>query len=577
MIIQQREIDKMTLESLNFVKSDLSEIEKRILSTRIKNKEFPKFYPSTQSGDIDLPDGMKLKNIGTAIPKIIETINNNEKIIVACDYDADGLGAASIIKMGLNLLYPEFENIEVLVSDRYNGGYGFNQNVAEKIVKEKNKTLVITVDQGSSDEQRFAFIKETNPNIEVIVTDHHHVPENYPKSVHAFINPNQKGDIYPEKDICGAAVALLLIKTLKEHIPVSTKIGQLLEICAISTIGDVMPLNNPKNRNIVKYGLKKANSNTGLPFWKAIKADIGGVAIDESTIGFNIAPKINAMSRIGTNPQVVVDFLTSKDEFVINDCYQLMAKSNDARKEINEDLYKQSLEQVENQDDDFINIVFLEHGLSGVTGIVASKIKEQTGKPTICFCPKQGSDSGEVTGSGRSIEGVDIRKMVEIVSNSIEMNFGGHPMACGLTLKEKDLPLLKEMLENSVRDSLDNKKPEQIIEYDFDVIEDNIDISFETIETLNKLKPYGQKFVEPNLKIQAQINSLRWLDKGHLLGDVIVNGKTVKMIWFAGNMSSNFDKSSVQTGMEVSIIGKISVNSFRGVDSIQIMVDTMVF
>lgn len=557
---------------------ELSQFEKEFISKRfnglldislylkfkkIKDNEFLHFLEN-------LPTNML--NMDKALEITETVINNKKQTVIACDYDADGLGAASILKLGFNQL--GYSHFSFAVSDRYKGGYGFNDHCVERVLKE-NPDLVITVDEGSSDENRIKKLKDKKSDIKFIVTDHHHVPvKKPPVSADAFINPNQPDDDYPYKYICGAFVALLFIKALAEKMNKKVDIRPLIEIATISTIGDVMPIQKSENRILLKLGLSYANSNNGLPFWKALKSE--NPIIDESTIGFNLAPKINAMSRMGKNPEIIINFLTSNDFEEIVLLFNQMTDINNDRKEINDVLYNLTFKQIETQKDDYSHIVYLEEGLSGVTGILASRIKEETGKPVICFLPKKDNED-YITGSGRSIEDVNIRETIEIISDEFnDIIYGGHPMACGLTLPQKDFLKFKRLFNQQLEKTLNNK-PEKEYIFDFNLSDFNSPDEF--IKKQNSLKPFGKSFEVPMVKVEGKLINSRIVGKGSLTGVLEFQTpqkiKTVKFIWFGSRQSKQDKEMEFHDGMNIKIIGKIDYNYFRGNATPQIMIENI--
>jgi single-stranded-DNA-specific exonuclease len=577
-MIQERPSYQSAVNALEFIKKSdkfsLTAIEENLLSKRFSSLQgMSEFLSNVLKGGFPEVDNLEnLTGLSKTVARIKQAIENQEFVLIACDYDADGLGAASVLKMGLELL--GLKKIEIMISDRYNGGYGFNQKCVEQIVAMKNRpNLVITVDEGSSDEDRISDLKRRAPEIDLIVTDHHHVPEKTPDSAYAFVNPNKHNDPFKHKNICGAVVAFLVIKGINDSLDEKKRIDikPLLQICAVSTIGDVMPLNDALNRAIVSYGLAKANGSNGLPFWNAVKQE--AKVIDEGTIGFNVAPKINAMSRIGEDAMHVINFFTSKDPAVVFEAYQKMSSCNQARKEVNEDLYQLSVSQIEEQKDRFCHVIYLENGLSGVTGIVASRIKEETGKPVICFCPKKDGE-GYVTGSGRSIDGVDIRLAVEKIAYNFENSaYGGHPAACGVTLKVDDLKAFYDDLEKEVKEQLNNKYPVKQTLYDFD-LDNQFDMGFAFVGAFERLKPFGHKYEKPVSKLSGVIMNARFHENGHIMGQISHKGQPVKFVWFNGKISPE-DRNGVkfEQGMSITLVGEIAINEFRGEQSLQVLVD----
>lgn len=567
MEIIKREPSQDVLNAIDFINRNgmlISDLERDFLSRRFKDaSSFSKFvevFLKNSFPEIDSP--FNLIGMDTAVTRLLNAIEADEKIVIACDYDADGLGATSVLTLGLLALGAKKENVQSIISNRYKGGYGFNDSVVDEILK-TDARVVVTVDEGSSDEDRIArLVKDSG--IDVIVTDHHHVPPTPPVSALSFINPNQPGDTFKHKDICGAVVAFMLVKGMNERSCKGIDMKLLMDICAISTVGDVMPLNDGLNRAIVAFGLKRANSDRARAFWCAVRSE--QEVIDASTIGFSIAPKINAMSRIGADPQAVIDFLTTDDDAIARDAYAKMSACNEERKEVSESLYESSITQIK---DCFANVIYLEEGVSGVTGIVASRIKEETGKPVICFCPKQDSE-GWITGSGRSVGGIDIREAVESISDDFDIFFGGHPMACGVSLRLEDLPRFTEVFEREIERQAKGIMPKPFVEYDFE-----IPLSLGLLRELDRFQPLGHMLPPVCVKITGEVSFFRRLDKGHLMGTIETTSGQVKFIWFAGKISSALKGLELYTGNSVTLYGVPVINSFKGKDNIQILVDVI--
>ncbi len=559
----------------------LNELECNILAARLKNTSLAKVFMETYTSNKFPPiDSLfNLIDMSKATKRVMKAIQAQERILIACDYDADGLGAASILKLGFTALGLNKDNLHINISERYKGGYGFNDFVVDDILAmEKRPGLVITVDEGSSDHLRIKRLIEEDSSIDVIVTDHHHVPKQEPDLAHAFVNPNRPGDEFQHKEICGATVAFLLIKSINDLRVKDDKICMkpLMDIAAISTIGDVMPLNYPMNRAIIQFALKRANSENNIPlYWKVFKEydpKFRGGMISEDTVGFSIAPKINAMSRIGKDAMHVINFLTSADEASVVESFLIMANCNEERKELDSVLYDASVEIMESQNNDFSNIIYLPEGQSGVTGIVASRIKEEKGKPAIVFCPK--ADNPEfITGSGRSSGGVDIRLAAEILSEQFDSYFfGGHPVACGLTIKADDLPKFKKLFDEEVGRQTGGVVLKPFVDYDFEMgVDAHLDEGF--VYILENIAPFGQLFAKPNVLVEGTVITTKMLNGGHFKGTIAHQGGKIDFIWFAKNIGQN--SLDFKRGQKVSLIGKAGINEFMGNRTIQVLIEHM--
>ncbi|MBE0468162.1 MAG: hypothetical protein IBX55_01470 [Methyloprofundus sp.] len=523
----------------------------------------------------DFADPFKMKDFSKGVDRLFEALERNEHITISCDYDADGLGAASILKKGLNLIGFRLTNLEIIVSERYNGGYGFNKAVCDKIIENPNSSLVITVDQGSSDHVQIERLISSRSDVDIIVTDHHHVPEITPDKALAFINPNREDDRYPHKDICGAIVALLLISAVIDKIDPTIDRSKLFDIGAISTIGDMMPLDSLVNRFIVKSSLARMKHNPS-PFWRVIMENY---PINEETVGFYLGPRINAFSRMGVDPSIVIEFLTTDVRVKAQKIWDKMTEVNDQRKELNKSLKKDAELSLSTGGYDQKNSisVFLEDGASGLTGIVASNLKESTGKPSICFCPKHG-DPDMITGSGRSVSGIDIRKCVmEAIEGLEDANGGGHPAACGLTIKRADFNLFSELFEKSVNEKMAANnigKLEPVIEFDAVF---NQFVSLEFVHSINKLAPFGMGFEKPIFAYKGYIDQVGFMgeDSKHARFVLDKGDQRLNCVLFNHQEMLDFDLKALHNGQEIYVIGDLNINKFRGEENLQIMVKAL--
>lgn len=580
MQVVKRTIQQDIQQSL--IQKGLTELESKVISARLNSidemNSFLDVYINKSFPSMDNP--MNLMDMEKAVLRIIVAIEKNESIAIACDYDTDGLGAASVLKLGLESMGVDPSKLSILISERYKGGYGFSDNIVDRVLSMKNKPdVIITVDEGSSDHKRIKRLKQESPDIDVIVTDHHHVPKQEPDLAHAFVNPNRPGDQFKHKDICGAVVAFFVIQALNNIRASELKIDlkPLLDIAAISTVGDMMPLTDPLNRAILLFALKRANTPEKQPlFWKIFieEDDKARGLITEETIGFTISPRINSMSRIGADAMAVVNYFTSNDALLVSNSLHAMSDTNEERKELDSVLYEESVEQMLEQKNDFTTLVHLPRGKSGVTGIVASRIKVETGRPVICFCPKTDSN-GLITGSGRSAGDIDIRFAIEAISEEFEElrngMYGGHPAACGLTIKAEDFSRFKQLFEAQIAKQSNGIKLKPFLDYDFEIGKD-INMNFGLVHQIESIGPFGQLFPKPNVLVEGIIVSKKLLNGGHLKGTIAVQGEEVDFIWFAKSVGQN-DTSVFKEGVTVNIIGKASINEFMGNQTLQILTE----
>lgn len=540
--------------------------------------------------DVSYENPLGMHDMPIAAERIQDAIQNQEHVLIACDYDADGLGAAVIVKESLKLMGLAKNKISVMVSNRYKGGYGFNDEIVDRIINlDKTPALIITVDEGSADHERIKRLKDEKPNIDVIVTDHHEVPEQQPEMAFAFVNPNRPEDAYPLKEICGAVVGWLTMQAVldlrqKKGLNEDINLEQLLDIALISTIGDMMPLNLPINRAIVNRGLQMANSVERKPFWHLLQENKynSGEAIDETDIGFGIGPRINAMSRIGKDPVtgedkdplIVVKLLTEQNYAKASKMFDELTEANEYRKKLNKNIYFNHENLIKEKDESQQSIVvFAEDGLSGITGLVAGEIMQKTGKPAICFCEKK--DNPEyVTGSGRSIKDVHIKKAASNACaqlNDEKSACGGHPGACGLTIRKRDIEKFEELFEKEVLSQIDGKKLAPFIYYDGQW---KHPVNVELYEKVKSLGPFGRCFEEPVFAFKGIVERIRVSASGTtLILQLNINGSSIACPWF--NCKKADEDVFLQQGDHVKILGKVGTNTYKDITSIQIIIEDL--
>ena len=454
---------------------------KKILSSRIEEID-----------SLSIPHFSLLDEIDKAAKRINKAIQNNERIVIVGDYDVDGVSSSAIMHLFLSEIC---DNFEIKIPNRFRHGYGLTPLLLEEIEAD----LIITVDNGISSFEAANICKERG--IDLIITDHH-TPKIKDNSsfilpdAYAIVNPKTSPD-FPFKEICGAEVAWYLCASIKHEMKLKKDLREFLDILAIAIIADVMPLQH-MNRVLVNMGLKRLNKAL-KPFSKAIKKFFNA-EIKAVDVAFSIAPRLNAAGRIDDATKAF-NFLISEDENEAYNLYLELDRLNNLRKEVE----KEILEDIEINEGDFIVVKGNYH--EGVIGIIASRLVHKYNKPAIVF-----SENGDyLKGSGRSLGNIDIFELVSECEEVIE-GFGGHKLACGLSIQKEKFDLLKEML---------NEKIKRFDEKDF-FIEDFVlgelpfsEIDLELLEILNKYEPYGEGNPKPKFITTAKIEHIQNLKDNH--------------------------------------------------------------
>ena len=452
--------------------------------------------------DVDLffnPDFDKLHDpflftdMKKAVARIWEAIGNNEKILIHGDYDADGVTSSSILYKVLTALNAE---VDVFIPHREKDGYGLNKKNVQKFVDERVK-LLITVDCGITN---FEEIEELNKKkIDVIVTDHHEPPEKLPNAL-AIIDPKVKTEKYPFKELSGAGVAYKLAqsifadKRIKEHEEELYYHGGsqgflkwILDIVAIGTVADVVPLLD-ENRILVKWGLLVLEKTRNIGLKKLLEV-VGNKQITSYTIGYQIAPRLNAVGRID-HARKAFELLVSDNESEAETLAQELHKCNQSRQKITEVMMDEARSQMNEQSP---NMIFAYHAdwSAGVVGIVAGKLADEFYRPVIVMTKNQGM----ITGSGRSIEEFNI---IEGLRNFDELfaRYGGHSQACGFTLENENLlDDFKSKLSGLVDEHLGDKDLSPVLKVEAEI--NYNDLTFEVVELINKFEPFGERNNKP--------------------------------------------------------------------------------
>ena len=516
----------------------------------IEEEQIEKFLKPKRS-DFYNPYGMPDMNI--AVERIMKAIENKEKTIIYGDYDVDGITSVTVLK---SFLEERGLHVGVYIPNRLEEGYGLNKKAVEYIAEQKY-SLMITVDCGISAVEEVEYANQLG--IETIVTDHHEPGNELPNAI-AVVDAKRKDNQYQCRNLAGVGVVFKLIQAIGIKMGLEEKeYLKYLHIVCIGTISDIVPLTD-ENRVIVKLGLKLVEQTRNLGLKSILQAS-GYNKIDSVTISFGIAPRINACGRMGHQEEALNLFL-SKDINEVNELTQKLNEYNKTRQEIEKRIYKDATTQIEEQGLANKNTIVLmgKNWHHGVIGIVASKITEMYFKPSILLCEED--DLGK--GSGRSIPGFDLYEALTECKESIN-RFGGHAMAVGINVKKDKLEEFKEKLEQiSKEKNIEEIVP--ILKIDAQISLD--EINKEIVNSLRKLEPFGEEnknplFVFKNLKI----DSIRALSEGkHLKLTLKDNKNIVNAIGFnLGDFANEY-----RIGDKIDVVGNLEINSFNGVDNIQI-------
>lgn len=497
-----------------------------------------------------LHDPYLLHDMERAVIRIRSAIEEGEQILVYGDYDADGMTSSSIVKEALEMLGAE---VRVYLPNRFTDGYGPNESIYRYFIEQEGISLIVTVDNGVAGHEAISYAQEQG--VDVIVTDHHSMPEQLPEA-YAIIHPEHPDAAYPFKYLAGCGVAFKLACALLETIPM-----ELLDLVAIGTIADMVSLTD-ENRVMVKYGLEilKQTERIGLQELLAV-SEVDFTDIDEETIGFKLAPQLNALGRLD-DPNPAVELLTGFDDDEAKNIAQMINAKNEERKELVQSVYLQAMAMVDASKP--VQVLAKEGWNPGILGIVAGRILEEIGLPVIVLSI---DEEGRAKGSARSIEAVNIFDALN-AHRDLFIAFGGHSGAAGMTLDASKLPDLEQILSDYIAANQIDLSSKSTLNLDDEIHFDSL--SLETLEDLAKLSPFGMDHKKPIFYLRDfSVKQARTMgqDGSHLKLRLSQAGKDYDLVAFhKGGQLLDF-----QQAQHLELAVTLSVNKWNGNTSLQLM------
>lgn len=530
-----------------------SDIVSALLINRgVKSKKEQKlFFEPKHPDDITLTEvGLQKKTITKLLRRIDKALKNDEHIVIYGDYDADGITATAIL---WESLYSIGCDVAPFIPDRFADGYGLNANSVDSIYsKNKNLALIITVDNGVVAHEGVEKAKQLG--IDVFITDHHEKGEKYPKA---------NGVIHSQL-IGGAGVAWFVAREIYRNFstpkePLSTG----LDLAAIGTVADQIPLIGA-NRSIVKYGIGELNvtSRIGLhELYNDARLKMG--EIDGRTIGFAIAPRLNAMGRL-EHAIESLRLLCTKNPTRAQELAKYLSKTNRERQKVVEDVLTHAEGQAEKQKNNNVIILAHESYHEGVVGLAASKIVEKYHRPTLVFS----KSNEESKASARSINGFNIIKNLRKLESML-LSVGGHPMAAGVKISTSRLPEFSEALNELAQNTLTKEDFIPLLLIDLEI--DLSVLSWNLLEKLSEFAPVGSGNREPlfcTKGVRLWDMKLVGSQKNHLKMVVKKEGATYDAIGFGlGDI-----REKLEEGVPVDIAYYFEENIFNGVKSMQLRI-----
>ena len=523
------------------------EVARLLYSRGVKDQEaLSRFLTPTLD---DLHDPYLLHDMDKAVERIRRAIEDAEFILIYGDYDADGMTSASIVKESLEQLGAE---VAVYLPNRFTDGYGPNASVYKYFIEQQGISLIVTVDNGVAGHEAIDLAQSMG--VDVIVTDHHSMPEVLPDA-YAIVHPEHPDADYPFKHLAGCGVAFKLACALLEEVQV-----ELLDLVAIGTIADMVSLTD-ENRIMVQYGLEVLRNTQRMGLQEMF--NIAGIArndVTEETVGFQLAPRLNALGRLD-DPNPAIDLLTGFDDEEAHDIALMIHEKNEERKEIVQAIYQEAKAMVDPAKK--VQILAKEGWNPGVLGIVAGRLLEELGQTVIVL----NLEDGRAKGSARSIEALDIFEALDPHRN-LFIAFGGHAGAAGMTLEADKLDTLSEVLESYVLDKgLDaTTKNNLSLDEELDLEALTIDV----VKNFERLAPFGMDNQKPVFYIRDfQIENARAMgaSNAHLKLKISRGTSNFEVVAFGkGSLAAEFSQAK---GLELAVT--LSVNQWNGQTTLQLM------
>ncbi|MFA5938754.1 MAG: single-stranded-DNA-specific exonuclease RecJ [Sinimarinibacterium sp.] len=509
------------------------------------------------------PEG--LLGIDAAAARLADAIERGERIVIAGDYDADGATGTAVAVLGLRALGAA--DVHYVVPDRFRMGYGLSPALAE-LAAATGASVLVTVDNGIA--SHAGVDRARALGMHVVITDHH-LPGAELPAADAIVNPNQPGCGFASKSLAGVGTMFYVLLALRAELRrrgafatrVEPNLAELLDLVAIGTVADVVRLDR-NNRILVEQGLRRIRAGRARPGVQALLRHAGRqseriAAID---LGFALGPRINAAGRLD-DMRAGIECLLAPDLASAEPLAATLDRFNRERREIQEQMHLDALELVDGAGEVGLCLFHAEWH-EGVVGLVAAKVKELRHRPVIAFARAQ--QPGELKGSGRSIQGLHLRDVlvaVDAQQPGLIPRFGGHAMAAGLSLAERDLDRFAVAFDAACAAQLDAAALQRVIETDGELAPG--ELVLETARALEHAGPWGQGFAEPQFEGHFEVEQARCVgaDGSHVKYRLRHAGGSVTAIDFGG-------AARLRTSGRLGAVYALGVNRYQGSESLDL-------
>ena len=518
----------------------------------------------------DLHDPSELPGINAAADLIVQAIQDKRRITIYGDYDVDGVTGTSILWHCLQL---SNATVDYYIPCRMEEGYGLNNAALQLLYEEDPKRLVVSVDCGIASIAEAAMARTIG--LDLIITDHHTIGSQLPDAL-VLVHPRLPGSVYPFGDLCGAGVAFKLAWAICQRLGDGKKasprmkefLKQAVGLAALGTVADVVPLLG-ENRVIVRYGLQtvREQSSLGMKALMRVAGLFDKPELRADDIGFGLGPRINAAGRLG-QARLAVELLTTENAERATKLAEYLDTLNNNRKTVERRILKQAREMVsENPEWEKHKTLVLAHHdwHPGVIGIVASRVTEEFGKPTVLIALR---DDGTGQGSGRSWAGFDLYSGLESCRQHV-VSFGGHKAAAGVRLKAVDVGAVRETLASWAADNFHPTAADTELRIDAEVLLS--EVTFPAVRELDRLGPFGQenpqpRFVASRVELAEPPKTMGEGDR-HLAIKVRQQGTTMRGVAFG---RGDWAEQLQSTVGPISVTFAPVINTFNGFNKVEL-------
>lgn len=523
---------------------------------------------STLLSPAELPD------IAKAAQRLADAVQNQEKILIVGDFDADGATSVALCMLAIKSLGAE--HIDFLVPNRFDFGYGLSPEIVQ-LAQSKSPDLIVTVDNGVAS---IAGVETANAaGIDVIITDHHLPGDKLPAAL-ALVNPNLIDSTFSSKSMAGVGVAYYVLSWVRQELRSrdwfqqtqreEPNLAQYLDLVALGTVADVVPLDR-NNRVLVHNGLLRMQRGFTRPGIRALaavgKRDLSSISAQD--LGFAIGPRLNAAGRL-EDMSVGIRCLMTEDESEAKQLAGSLDVLNQTRRHLQQDMVADAeliVSQFEVGEQATGLSVYHESFHQGVVGIVAGRLREKFHRPAIVFADAGGLAPDELKGSARSIDGVNIRDVLDSIATrypGLLIKFGGHAMAAGLSIKKVHLPRFHKVFDKAVGQVTTEEMLSASLLTDGTLASE--DLNLQTVALLDTGGPWGNGFAEPLFTGEFTLVSQRVVGDTHLKLVVKHGEQIIDAIAFSQPMLSGQPTN-------VLMVYKLAVNDYAGSRTLQLMVE----